>query len=137
MPWNPFSRTQKANGTYEGSRVGNLFRRTASAITGQGPQPVFFDYDLGVFKVDIATKIGKKSFQIIGNNAAELKADYNRKYGQESNSAIVSGTKKAASYVPDVRNPFYYKKNTPTYKPVEEQKNFRGGKRNKRVTRRA
>jgi hypothetical protein len=131
MPWNPFSRTQKENGTYEGSRLGNLVRRSTSAVWGIGPQPVFFDYDRGVFKVDIATKIGKKSFQIIGNNAAELKADYNRKYGQESNSAIVSGAKKAASYVPSVQNPFYYKK-----APTNNTKRT-GGKRNKRVTRRA
>jgi hypothetical protein len=131
MPWNPFSRTQKENGTYEGSRVGNLIRRSASIVTGIGPQPVLFDYDMGKFKVDIATKIGKKSFQIIGNNASELKADYDKKLGQVSNSAALSGAKTAKSYIPSVQNPFYYKK-----APTNNTK--RGaGRRNKRGTRRA
>jgi len=76
-----FSRTRKANGTYEGSQIGNFFRRSASSITGKGPQAVMFDFDLGKFKVNVNPGLGKKNFQIIGNDALELMTDYNTKMG--------------------------------------------------------
>jgi hypothetical protein len=105
-----FSRTQKANGTYEGSQVGNFFRRSASAITGMGPQTVMFDFTLGKFKVNVNPGLGKKNFQIIGNDASELKADYQKKIGAANSSllgkagqATVRTTKKALNVASRLR----------------------------------
>lgn len=112
-----FSRTPKANGTYEGSQIGNFFRRSASAITGMGPQTVMFDFNLGKFKVNVNPGLGKKNFQIIGNDAYQLMADYQYKIGAANSSllgkagtgvklagqATVRATQKAANVVSRLR----------------------------------
>jgi hypothetical protein len=87
MPF--FKRTQKENGTYEGSQVGNLTRSALAIGTGLGDvQAVLFDYKLGKFKVNVNPGMGKKNFQIIGNDAAELKADYDKKLATASTSFL-------------------------------------------------